>query len=59
MSHFEQAWLRLREPYDHAARSSGLADRFAEALGPAPRLVDLGAGAGSTAWPAGAGASPC
>ena len=47
VSRFEKAWLRLREPYDHAARSRALADRFAEAVGPTPRLLDLGAGAGS------------
>lgn len=47
MSGFEQAWLRLREPYDHAARSRALTDRFVEALGSTPRLLDLGTGAGS------------
>lgn len=47
MSRFEAGWLGLREPYDHAARSETLALRFAAAVGPAPDLVDLGAGAGS------------
>jgi hypothetical protein len=47
LSRFGQEWLRLREPYDHAARSGTLADRFVEAVGPAPRLADLGAGTGS------------
>ncbi len=47
MSAFQAEWLRLREPCDHAARSASLAARFARALGPAPRLVDLGCGTGS------------
>jgi hypothetical protein len=47
VSRFEEEWLRLREPCDHAARSAALADRFARAVGPLPRLVDLGAGSGS------------
>ncbi len=47
MSRFPADWLRLREPSDHAARSASLAAAFAEALGPAPRLVDLGCGLGS------------
>jgi hypothetical protein len=47
VSRFEEAWLRLREPCDHAARSQALADRFVEAVGPSPRLVDLGTGTGS------------
>jgi SAM-dependent methyltransferase len=41
------AWLALREPADHAARSPSLAARFAAAQGPAPYVVDLGAGSGS------------
>lgn len=47
MSRFARGWLALREPYDRAARSAPLADRFAEALGPAPRVVDLGCGTGA------------
>jgi SAM-dependent methyltransferase len=47
VSRFVHDWLVLREPYDRAARSAELADRFAEALGPAPRVVDLGCGAGA------------
>ena len=47
MSAFAVGWLRAREPYDHAARSAGLADRFAAALGPQPHLLDLGCGTGS------------
>jgi len=45
---FDAAWLSLREPFDHAARSVALARRFADHLPPRrPRLVDLGAGTGS------------
>jgi SAM-dependent methyltransferase len=44
---FDAAWLALREPCDHAARSADLADRFAAALGAEPSLLDLGCGAGS------------
>jgi hypothetical protein len=47
VSRFEEEWLRLREPCDHAARSGILANRFVAAVGPAPHLVDLGAGTGS------------
>lgn len=47
MSRFAHDWLALREPYDRAARSSALADRFAKALGPAPRVIDLGCGTGA------------
>jgi SAM-dependent methyltransferase len=47
LSRFAQDWLALREPYDRAARSSALADRFAKALGPAPRVIDLGCGTGA------------
>jgi SAM-dependent methyltransferase len=45
--HFAADWLALREPFDHAARSRGLAERFAERLPRRPRLVDLCAGTGS------------
>lgn len=47
MSAFPVDWLTAREPYDHAARSAGLADRFAAGLGPRPCLLDLGCGTGS------------
>jgi SAM-dependent methyltransferase len=47
MSAFEPTWLALREPYDHRARSAGLADRFAAAVGANPYLLDLGCGTGS------------
>jgi SAM-dependent methyltransferase len=52
MSGFDPAWLALREPYDHAARSEALTAAFAEALGAratesGPLLLDLGAGSGS------------
>jgi SAM-dependent methyltransferase len=47
MSGFAATWLSLREPYDHAARSAALADRFAAAVGKAPHLLDLGCGTGS------------
>jgi SAM-dependent methyltransferase len=47
VSRFAYDWLALREPYDHAARSGALADRFARGLGPTPRLVDLGCGTGA------------
>jgi hypothetical protein len=43
------AWLRLAEPFDHAARSAGLVEDLRAVL-PAERpigLVDLGAGTGS------------
>lgn len=48
MSGFSTAWLDLREPFDHAARSAPLALRFLAALPATPRLVDLGGGTGST-----------
>jgi hypothetical protein len=47
VSGFDAAWLALREPADHAARSRLLAARFAAAQGPEPYVVDLGAGSGS------------
>ena len=47
MSAFPVDWLTARERYDHAARSAGLADRFAAGLGPSPFLLDLGCGTGS------------
>jgi hypothetical protein len=42
-------WLRLREPLDAAARSAELAERLAQHLAPARRLVihDLGGGSGA------------
>jgi SAM-dependent methyltransferase len=47
VSGFDETWLALREPYDHAARSIELADRFAAAVGKTPHLLDLGCGTGS------------
>ncbi|MGH6905484.1 MAG: hypothetical protein ACREIR_22420, partial [Geminicoccaceae bacterium] len=47
VSAFDPAWLALREPCDHAARSADLAGRFAVALPAEPRLIDLGCGIGS------------
>jgi SAM-dependent methyltransferase len=47
VSAFDATWLTLREPYDHAARSAGLAGRFAAALAAEPRLMDLGCGTAS------------
>ncbi|MEM7021378.1 MAG: methyltransferase domain-containing protein [Pseudomonadota bacterium] len=47
MRSFAANWLALREPCDRVARSAVLADRFAEALGSAARLIDLGCGTGS------------
>lgn len=44
---FDPGWLALREPYDAAARDPGLAAMLAAALPARPRLIDLGAGAGS------------
>jgi len=45
---FSADWLALREPADHAARDAGLLRRAAMAAGPAPVILDLGCGAGST-----------
>mgnify|MGYP000096949214 CR=1 FL=1 len=49
MSHdgFSPSWLRLREPYDHAARSTALADRLAATLPSRPHVVELACGLGS------------
>lgn len=47
MSGFDPAWLALREPYDHAVRDPALTAAFVDAVGPSPRLVDLGCGSGS------------
>lgn len=43
----EADWLTLREARDHAARSIELAAAFSDALGPNPRIIDLGCGTGS------------
>jgi SAM-dependent methyltransferase len=47
VSAFEASWLAMREPYDHVARSGGLADRFVAAVGARSSLIDLGCGTGS------------
>lgn len=47
MSGFDPTWLALREGYDHAARDPALTAAFVEALGPSPRLIELGCGSGS------------
>jgi hypothetical protein len=44
---FAADWLALREPFDHTARSAGLARRLADRLPRRPMLVDLGGGTGS------------
>lgn len=44
---FSPDWLRLREPFDHAARSVELADRFARHLPDHPSVLELGCGLGS------------
>ena len=44
---FEADWLRLREPFDAAARNTELARRLDAMLPTRPRLLDLGAGTGS------------
>lgn len=44
---FSADWLALREPADRAARDAALAQRAAEAAGPAPLVVDLGCGTGA------------
>ena len=47
---FDPDWLALREPADMAARNSDIIDELIIALGRRPhaRIVDLGAGTGST-----------
>jgi hypothetical protein len=44
---FSADWLALREPFDAAARSLSLGQRFVAALPDRPRILDLGAGTGS------------
>ncbi len=44
---FDAHWLDLREPFDHAARSTALADALVARLPARPKLLDLGAGSGS------------
>lgn len=44
---FDANWLDLREPFDHAARSTRLADTLVARLPARPKLLDLGAGSGS------------
>lgn len=47
MSGFSREWLALRAPYDARARSTALARRFADALPPDARVLDLAAGNGA------------
>jgi hypothetical protein len=48
MGDFSAAWLRLREPVDHAARSAALTREVLGALPPGePRILDLACGTGS------------
>lgn len=47
MSGFALDWLRLRAPFDAAARSAALAAALASRLPPRPRLIDLGGGSGA------------
>ena len=46
---FDNAWLALREPVDHASRAHGLSQLAGRALAArsAPKVVDLGTGSGS------------
>lgn len=44
---FSSDWLSRREPFDARARSAALADRLSASLPARPRLLELGAGAGS------------
>lgn len=44
---FSAEWLELRERFDRLARDRALIGQFVELLPPAPRLIDVGAGAGS------------
>ena len=48
MSSFSLDWLRSRAPFDAAARSKPLLERFAQNLPGPARLIDLGAGTGAT-----------
>lgn len=49
MTDFDPEWLDLRAPFDAAARAPYLAERLAAALGPRPRLMDIGCGSGALA----------
>ncbi|MCU0987185.1 MAG: class I SAM-dependent methyltransferase [Acetobacteraceae bacterium] len=44
---FSSDWLSRREPFDARARSAALAERLSTILPARPRLLELGAGAGS------------
>ncbi len=49
MTEFQRDWLAMREPYDHAARSPQLVDRFDDWMSAFPQtgIMDLGCGTGS------------
>ena len=47
MSGFDLDWLRLRNRFDEAALAPALAKRFAQEVGPQPRLLELGCGSGA------------
>lgn len=47
MDEFDASWLRLREPYDHAARDNAELAFLAPSLGKDVRIFDLGSGSGS------------
>ncbi|UEM03571.1 class I SAM-dependent methyltransferase [Skermanella rosea] len=47
MGGFDRDWLRLRAPFDDAARDATLTRRLAAALPDEPRLLDLAAGTGA------------
>ena len=46
---FSADWLRLREPFDHAARSASMAGKLARMMPESPRLIELATGLGSGA----------
>ncbi|MCG8546768.1 MAG: class I SAM-dependent methyltransferase [Alphaproteobacteria bacterium] len=49
MEQFAEDWLRLREPFDRAARSPALGRAFLASVAPGATILDLGAGNGANA----------